>query len=82
MYHVVLGGTRSLGRAVALIPRPWVYSERVFLGETGKEEAVGGLWEITGPWNSTSASTGIGGRGFVCVRVCVSASARVQKEGV
>ena len=32
---------------------------------------MGGLWEITGPRNSTSASTGIGGRGASCVCVCV-----------
>ena len=88
MHHVVLGGTRSLGRAMALTPRPWVYSERVFFGrgredgETGKEEAVGGLWEITGPRNSTSASMGIGGRGASCVCVCVCARARLQAEGV
>ena len=83
MDHVVSGGTRSLGRAVALTPRPWLYSERLFFGrgredgETGKEEAVGGLWEITGPRNSTSASTGMGG-GASCVCVCVPARARAE----
>ena len=71
---------------MALTPRPWVYSERVFFGrgredgETGKEAAVGGLWEITGPRNSTSASMGIGGRGAscVCVCVCVGVCARAR----